>query len=448
MRTRTPVTRRLLGAVAVVSALALGATACGSGGTDDGSTSAGPKDLAAALEKGGKVTVWAWEPTLKKVAEDFEKKYPKVDVELVNAGTGDKQYTALQNAIAAGSGAPDVAQIEYYALGQFAIGKSVENLAPYGADKLAPGFTPGPWNAVHRDGAVDALPMDSGPMALFYNKKVFDQHGIAVPATWDEYVDAARALHKADPKIFITNDTGDAGFATSLIWQAGGRPYKTKGTDVTVDFGDQGTRTYAGTWQKLLDEKLVAPISSWSDAWYKGLADGTVATLAIGAWMPANLASGVAAASGDWRVAPLPQWTKGGTASAENGGSSLAVPKAAKNKELAYAFTEFATTGEGASTRVAAGAFPATKADLESPAFLDTAFPYFGGQQANRIFADSARNVGTDWSYLPFQVYANSVFNDTVGKAYVSSTTLTAGLNAWQETSVKYGKDQGFTVNK
>ncbi len=124
------------------------------------------------------------------------------------------------------------------------------------------------------------------------------------------------------------------------------------------------------------------------------------------------------------------------------------MPKAAKNKELAYAFTEFATTGEGASSRVAAGAFPATRADLESPAFLDTAFPYFGGQQANRIFADSARNVGTDWSYLPFQVYANSVFNDTVGKAYVSSTTLTAGLNAWQETSVKYGKDQGFTVNK
>ena len=24
------------------------------------------------------------------------------------------------------------------------------------------------------------------------------------------------------------------------------------------------------------------------------------------------------------------------------------------------------------------------------------------------------------WSYLPFQVYANSIFNDTVGKAYVS----------------------------
>ncbi|WP_405861106.1 sugar ABC transporter substrate-binding protein [Streptomyces sp. NBC_00090] len=447
---RTHTTRRLFGAVAVLATLTLTATACGSDDPDTGAPSATPKDINAALEKGGKVTVWAWEPTLKKVAEDFEKKYPNVDVELVNAGTGDKQYTSLQNAMAAGNGAPDVAQVEYYALGQFTAAKSVDDLSPYGAQKWGTSFTTATWDAVTGDKAVYALPMDSGPMAFFYNKKVFDKHGIKVPTTWDEYVEAARTLHKADPKIFITNDTGDAGATTSLIWQAGGRPYQTDGTDgteVTVNFADEGTKKYTATWQKLLDEKLVAPVSTWSDAWYKGLADGSIATLSIGAWMPANFTSGVPSASGDWRVAPLPAWTEGDMTTAENGGSSLAVPKDAKNKELAYAFTEFATTGVGASSRVAQGAFPATRADLESKAFLDTKFPYFGGQQANRIFAESARNVGTDWSYLPFQVYANSIFNDTVGKAYVSSTTLDDGLKAWQDASIKYGKDHGFTVN-
>ncbi|PVE11508.1 ABC transporter substrate-binding protein [Streptomyces scopuliridis] len=443
---RTNSTRRLLGAVAMACVMALGATACGSSDPADGG--GGPEDVKSALDKGGKVTVWAWEPTLKKVAADFEKKYPKVDIELVNAGTGDKQYTALQNAIAAGSGAPDVAQIEYYALGQFAIGKSVEDLAGYGATAYDKTFTSGPWNAVKYDKSIYALPMDSGPMALFYNKKVFDKHGAKVPTTWDEYVEAARTLHKADPKIFITNDTGDAGATTSLIWQAGGRPYKTDGTDVSIDFGDAGTKTYTNTWQKLLDEDLLAPVTSWSDEWYKGLADGSIATLSIGAWMPANFTSGVASASGDWRVAPLPQWTKGDTAGAENGGSSLAVPKAAENKELAYAFIEYATTGAGASARVAQGSFPATKADLGSKTFLETAFPYFGGQQANKIFADSANNVGAGWSYLPYQVYANSVFNDTVGKAYISSTPLSKGLEDWQRASIKYGTDQGFSVNK
>ncbi|MEU8623559.1 sugar ABC transporter substrate-binding protein [Streptomyces sp. NPDC048669] len=443
---RTNSTRRLLGAVATACVMAVAATACGS--SDPAADGGTEKDVKSALEKGGKVTVWAWEPTLKKVAADFERKYPEVDIELVNAGTGDKQYTALQNAIAAGSGAPDVAQIEYYALGQFAIGESVEDLSGYGAAGYDKTFTTGPWNAVKYDKSVYALPMDSGPMALFYNKKVFDEHGLKIPTTWDEYVEAARTLHKADPKVFITNDTGDAGATTSLIWQAGGRPYKTKDTDVSINFGDAGTKTYTNTWQKLLDEDLVAPITSWSDEWYKGLADGSIATLAIGAWMPASFTSGVSSASGDWRVAPLPQWTKGDTTSAENGGSSLAVPKAAKNKELAYAFIKYATTGAGASARVAEGAFPATKADLESKAFLETPFPYFDGQKANKIFADSAANVGTGWSYLPYQVYANSVFNDTVGKAYVSSTPLGKGLEDWQKKTAKYGSDQGFNVGK
>ena len=45
----------------------------------------------------------------------------KVKVNLVNAGTGTTEYTKLQNAIKAGSGAPDIAQIEYYAVPQFAL---------------------------------------------------------------------------------------------------------------------------------------------------------------------------------------------------------------------------------------------------------------------------------------------------------------------------------------
>ncbi|CAM5391263.1 Multiple sugar transport system substrate-binding protein OS=Streptomyces griseomycini OX=66895 GN=FHS37_005354 PE=3 SV=1 [Streptomyces griseomycini] len=45
-------------------------------------------------------------------------------------------------------------------------------------------------------------------------------------------------------------------------------------------------------------------------------------------------------------------------------------------------------------------------------------------------------------------MYANSIFNDTVGKAYVSGTTLADGLKSWQEASVEYGDEQGFTVEK
>jgi multiple sugar transport system substrate-binding protein len=107
---------------------------------------------------------------------------------------------------------------------------------------------------------------------------------------------------------------------------------------------------------------------------------------------------------------------------------------------------QYATTGEGATSRATAGAFPATVADLTSSAFLDKSFTYFGGQKVNQVLSAAAQSVATGWTYLPFQVYANSVFNDTVGKAYVSSTTLKDGLAAWQASSKKYGTDQGFTL--
>lgn len=443
--------RRVLLLSAAALSVSLIAGGCGSSHDGDSgkakSATASDADLQHALNTGGSITVWAWEPTLKQVVADLQTKYPKVKVKLVNAGTGKDQYTALQNAIKAGSGVPDVAQVEYYALPQFALSKSVTDLSAYGADRLNGTFTPGPWKSVHSGSGIYGLPMDSGPMALFYNKEVFDKHKIAVPTTWEEYIAAAKKLHREDPKAYITSDTGEAGFTTSMIWQAGGKPYTVSGTKVGVNFADSGSQRFATAWQQLVSNKLLAPVSSWSDGWYGGLGNGTIATLVIGAWMPANLETGVKAGAGKWRVAPMPQWSSGANATAENGGSSLAIPQASTNKTLAYAFLKYADVDEGVQTRIDGGAFPATTAQLNSSAFHDKAYPYFGGQKINQILAQSAKAVVPGWSYLPFQVYANNIFNDTVGKAYVSTATLQDGLKSWQDACIKYGKKQGFTVN-
>ena len=213
-----------------------------------------------------------------------------------------------------------------------------------------------------------------------------------------------------------------------------------------MNLADAGTRKYTATWQKLIDGKLLSPVVGWTDEWYKGLADGTIATLVTGAWMPSNLESGAKAASGKWRVAPMPQWEAGGSSTAENGGSSLAVPEKSTNKNLAYGFLKYAAIGAGAKSRVDNGAFPATTAELDAPEFLSKEFPYFGGQKVNEVLAASAGQVVSGWSYLPFQVYANSIYGDTVGKAYIGQGSLQDGLKSWQDASVKYGQEQGFTI--
>ena len=156
----------------------------------------------------------AWAPQDKQLVAAFEKDYPNVKVNLVNAGTGTTEYTKLQNAIKAGSGVPDVAQIEYYALPQFALGGLAGRPRRRRPEQRPEPVQHRPWDSVQVGGKLFGLPQDTGPMALFYNKTVFDKYGLTVPTTWAQFAADAAKLHAANPKEYLTNDTGDPGFTT------------------------------------------------------------------------------------------------------------------------------------------------------------------------------------------------------------------------------------------
>ncbi|MBR7832545.1 extracellular solute-binding protein [Actinospica durhamensis] len=438
-------------AVLAAGALATaGLTACSSSSTSGGASStstAGANDMAAALQKKSTLTVWAWAPQDKDIAAAFEKKYPNVTVNLVNAGTSTTEYTKLQNAIKAGSGVPDVAQIEYYALPQFALAGSIQSLDGYGLDSLKSDYPAAVWDAIDINGSLDATPQDTGPMALFYNEKVFKQYGLTVPTTWDEYVADGVKLHAANSSEYITADSGDPGFTTSMIWQAGGKPFTATGsTSVTINTQDAGTKKYTAEWDQLEEKGLLSQIAPWSSAWFTALGNGDIASLVTGAWMPANLEGSAAAASGDWRVAPMPTYDGGSPASAESGGSSDAVMKGSSNALVAAAFVQFMGTDAGEQILADSGGFPAENSILNSSAFLDQAPAYFGGQKINQVLSQAASSVLPGWSYMPFQVYANSIYPDSVGKAYANKTDIYAAVSTWFKASAAYGQQQGFTV--
>lgn len=437
--------RRGLSALAIGVTAAVALAACASGSSSSGGSAS---DIEKALEKGGTITYWSWTPSAKAQVAAFEKAYPKVTVKLVNAGTNTEEYTKLQNTVKAGSGAPDVAQVEYYAIPQFALSDSLADLSSYGFDDLKSDFSSSTWKSVTDGDKIYGLPQDSGPMALFYNKKVFDEHGITVPKTWDEYVAAAKKLHDADPNAYIAADSGDAGFTTSMIAQAGGTPFTTDGDKVTIDLQDAGTKKWTATWDQLVEQGLLSKTVGWTDDWYKQLGNGQIATLITGAWMPGNLEASVADAKGDWRVAPMPTYDGGTPVTANNGGSAEVVMKQSSNQALAAGFLKWLNSSKD-STKVfmESGGFPSTTADLESSSFLNDAPEYFGGQKINEVLVDASKSADNDFTYLPYQVYANSIYADTVGQEYEKGTSLDAGLQAWQDALVKYGKQQGFTVS-
>lgn len=453
-------TKKCAVAVVLVAAVsAAGLTACSSGNGDGssggaatgGATASGAAGssaaLSAALQKGGSLTYWSWTPEAKAQVAEFQKEYPNVTVTYVNAGSGTDQYTKISNAIKAGSGAPDVAQFEYTALPQFAYGGDLVDLTPYGLGQDKSLFTDGAWGNVALGHGLYALPQDQGPMALFYNKKVFDKYGLTVPTTWSQFVDDAKKLHAADPSSYLTSDGGDGLFASSLIWQAGGHPYQVDGTSVTINLQDPGAKKWTSVWNQLVEGQLLSPTPSWTDDWYKQLGNGQIAALVSGAWMPGLLASSAPDGKGDWQAAPMPTYDGGPAVSANYGGSATAVVKGSKNPELAAAFVQWLSESD-ASLKIFMddAGFPTTVKQLKDPSFADATNAYFGGQKVNQVLLAAANTVAPGWSWLPYQEYAQTIFADSVGQAYANHTDLNAGLVAWQKALVDYGKAQGFQV--
>ena len=130
---RSSMSRRLF--LTTTGAVTLGVTLTACGGSDSGGSSAAAKpvsqaDIDKAMKTPTELTFWTWVPNIAKEVALFEAKYPAVKVKVVNAGQGTPQYTKLRTALKAGSGAPDMVQIEYQAIPTFTITDSLLDLRP------------------------------------------------------------------------------------------------------------------------------------------------------------------------------------------------------------------------------------------------------------------------------------------------------------------------------
>ncbi|MDR2998254.1 MAG: extracellular solute-binding protein, partial [Microbacterium sp.] len=428
----------LLRAAVVVGAGALvigGLSACSSSGDQSPGQGTSQADIDAAVKKGGEITWWTWSDATQEQADAFTKANPKVKIKVVKLDNPDAAVTKLQNAVKAGSGAPDILPVEYQTMPQLTMGGALADMSAYGIDEYKDQFTESTWNAVNVDGKLVGLPLDSGPMVMIYNTKLYAAAGITeAPKTWDEFTADAAKIHAHDPSTYIATG-GDAGFFTSMIWASGGHPFKTEGENVTIDLQDEGSKKFADMWGGMLQKGELSPLATWSDEWTKALAQDKLGTLLMGSWM---INMGEDYGVDKWKAAPMPTWD-GQPGSAENGGSGIAVTEQSKNKLIGAAVLQFLAEGEGRDLVNKAG-FPSTTATFDDQAWADTTFPaYVDEQKANLVGAASSKSVIPGWQYLPYQGYANNVFGDSVGKAIGEKGDLNAALVEWQKTLVDYG---------
>ncbi|MFB2597859.1 sugar ABC transporter substrate-binding protein [Herbiconiux sp. P17] len=421
------------GAVAGVAAISLLA-GCSASGADGGSDS-----TAGAAT----VDFWGWVPGLEDLVDQFNSENPDIQVSF-HRMTGDDGQK-VEAAVDAGAG-PDLVQLSSHDLPDYVISGRVQPITDYVAD-IEDNNTASSWAAVTFGDDVYGVPQGIGPAGMMYRTDLFDKYGIAVPKTWDEYLDAARKIHAADPNAYIANmSPSEIGQWMQEVQQAEGSWYGVDGDSWTVGVNDDASKMVAERWQTLLDEGLVTTEQMWTPEYWALVNSGKIATISYAAWFPSLLAENAADTSGLWRIAPLPT-NAGSTNSGDSGGAAIVVLKGSKNPEAAAKFASWLNDSDETQDALitVGGLFPSTTNGLASDALMQPQ-KFYGDQVINEVFADAAKNTPATWTEGPNYGTAQTAVTDEFAKVVTGQETFLQALDNAQAATIADLKSRGLNV--
>jgi multiple sugar transport system substrate-binding protein len=438
-------------AAAAVAAISL--TACSSA-AGPGPASGGPSSSATAASgcsgSATQLTFWGWPAGYNLAVAEFNQTHPGICVTLQNAGATTAEYVKLSDALKAQSGTPDVATIEYFELPSFEITHSLVDLSKYGVSSSRADIAPVAWSQVTQGSAQYAMPVDLGPMALYYNSKEFSASGLAVPATWAQFASEAAKLHAASPNAAMTNfDPESPQDVLALMQQYDAFPFTYNGGDkLGINFTGPAQLAFANYWQSLISKHEATTAGDFSPAQWSNLDSGADAARLSPAWGPVGMQLSIKKTVGDWRAAPLPQVQAGQNLSGNWGGSTLAVIVGTKHAKQAAEFVQW-FGGSADSWKIlsgpVAGAFPGYLPLLNSASFQDTKLPISGDSTPNEVFASAAQHmVSPQWP--PIMTAALTQWTSTFAGVTKGTETLPQAFTTFQQQMVKYAQGQGFTV--
>jgi multiple sugar transport system substrate-binding protein len=465
-------TRKRSARLAVVGITGLAAAtalaACSSGASSSSSSSASTSTSASAsaspsssvtVEAGSscsssnavKIMFWAWVPGMGRAVNEFNATHPGICVTQEDVGAGDPEYVAITNALKAGSGAPDVAEVEYDELPSFEITHNVDNLVPYGANNYKSDFVPWAWQEVSQGSAVYAIPGDAGPMAFYYNTALLSKYHITPPTTWAQFATDAATLHKDDPSAYMTNFSGvDLQWIMSLMAQDNAWPFTyTGGSNVTINWTGAAQMAFASYWQNLINAHEVNDTTDVSATSFADMDKGIDASWLSSAWGPSYFLPDAKSSLGDWRAAALPQWTAGANVAANWGGSTYPVFAQSQHPAQAAQFAEWlnATSASWNITKTAPSLlFPTYVPLLNDPSYKDLNNPLSGTSNPNVAFTAAASSISSD-QWPPFMTEALNEASTVFAGVATGKETLQAAFSGFQNVLVSYAKAQGFTVS-
>lgn len=384
---------KLLRALAVAAVVAVSLAGCAAGGVGAGGSSA---KLDPDAKVSGSITVWSWDTAataLKRLGASYQKSHPGTTIKVIDVGY-DNAYDKISVGLQAGSGLPDVLTIETDHMPGYVtqFPKGFVDLRPVAAD-LKSDFDPSKWAAnIGKDGAVYALPWDSGTIGLFYRSDYLKQAGVDPSSltSWNDMLEVGKRIKAATGHTLFTMDLSTGGYFQTLLQQQGQGIFNAKGQITVSDGAAVKTLTML---QQMYKAGLINNVKGW-DAEVSAAKNGNSAMDVNAVWWIGTLTSEMPELSGKFGVTELPEFSGSDVRTSNNGGSNLAVTSQSKNPQLAAAFVKYALADKSnqVSMMKQEGIFPSYLPALKDPLFAEPS-PYFGGQKVYQLFAQQTANI-------------------------------------------------------
>ena len=232
----------------------------------------------------------------------FEKENPDIRVQL-EAVSGNDYYTRLLTQVASGN-APDIMQIGDDAVPMFVSKGAVIPLDDFikGQYPLDMGiYLPGMAEPGQYQGKQYFLPKDFSTLAVYYNKKLFDQYGVAYPQegwTWEDFLSTAQQLtidenNDGTPEVWGVQLT--ANWTTGFeywVAAAGGSLISEDGKSYKGYMDSPETVAAVQFFADLYNKYKVAPPPADFNQWAGGnpeFENGTAAMRLFGRWPQSGL---------------------------------------------------------------------------------------------------------------------------------------------------------------
>jgi multiple sugar transport system substrate-binding protein len=413
------------------------------GCTDDGDSDGGAGDGPIEL------TFWSWTSNIDTVVAAWNTANPDIQVTVSEQAAGDDLVTLVLNSAQSGD-APDLVQVEYQALPTLVSNDVLADISDHVGD-AAGEFAPGLWEQVTLGtDAVYAVPQDSGPMMFYYRADIFEELGLEVPTTWDEFAETARAVREADEdRYLMTFSSTDPGWFAGLSQQAGASWWGVEGESWRVSIDDEATQRVAEYWGDLVAEDAIDDQPMYTPEWNAALNDGSQIGWISAIWAPAVLEGNAGDTANQWRMAPLPQWSAGENVTGNWGGSSTGVTNDSENAEAAAEFARWMNTAPEAVELLITEStvYPAAISGQRSPALSQP--PEFFSEQTDfyqqaQAIADTA--AGFIWG--PNVNVAYDAYRDAFGAAITDGTPFADAVAQMQQVTIDDMRQQGFTVTE